>query len=480
MSNGESTLVHVDAGHLVSPIGDLNSQLELYLANIGLPIKDVVAPLAERKKVITQLSETLASLTNDDRAKAHYLSRFTIAIAAGLFDGALNYLWDETIRALRLQVISFDVQYFYSVAEKISSRYKNLSKPEEIDQVSEHDLLEGCRRIGLINEVNYQRLENVNYMRNHASAAHPNDNEIDGHEMLAWLSVCLKYAITAEPDLSLISIKQLLQNIRTVAIPNGDFAAIGGDLAKQPAERIDDFLWTMFGIYTDEKVSQHARDNIEGISPSVWNAASEDRKYEIGARFGSFRKNGEVAKKDACQKFLEVVGGVAYKDEDSLAGELIEKLENLYRAHFGSNNFYNEYPHAKALSESLPTTGKIPRAARAMWVKVVSICFVGNGYGYRQGVDEQALPYYQAYVINFTEADAVEFIRLFLEPEFAIPLQRSMPDMRVRELAKILKTKHTNIHLQRALDLVITAPVKTLHGLYNTTNFKNVLPHLPS
>lgn len=473
-------LVVIDASHLVSPIGELNAHLEGYLVNVGLPVSDVVAPIAERKKVIAQLADALEIIPYADRGKAHYLSRFTIAIAAGLFDGALNYLWDETVRALRRQVISFDIQYFYSVAEKISSRYKTLSKPEEIDQVSEHDLLEGCRRIGLVTDVNYQRLEHVNYMRNHASAAHPNDNAIDGYEMLGWLAVCLKHAITAVPDHSLISIKQLLQNIRTVVIPSGDFAVIGADLAKQPQERIDDFLWTMFGIYTDDKSAQHARDNIEGISPSVWAAATEDRKYEIGARFGILRKNGEVAKKDACQKFLEVVGGLAYKDEDSLAGELIEKLENLYRAHFGSNNFYNEYPHAKALNDSLPATGKIPRAARAMWVKVISICYVGNGYGYRLGVDEQALPFYQSYVNNFTDGDAVEFIKLFLEPEFASPLSRTTPDKRVRDLATILKGKHTNVHLQRALDLVITAPAKTLYGLYNTSDFKNVVPNLPA
>lgn len=476
----KNEVVVIDAGQLVSPIGELNTQLEGYLVNVGLPVNNVVASIAERKKVIAQFADALEILPLADRGKAHYLSRFTIAIAAGLFDGALNYLWDETVRALRRQVINFDIQYFYSVTEKISSRYKALSKPEEIDQVSEHDLLEGCRRIGLVTDVNYQRLEHVNYMRNHASAAHPNDSEIDGYEMLGWLTVCLKHAITAEPDHSLISIKQLLQNIRTVTIPAVDFAAIGADLAKQPQERIDDFLWTMFGIYTDDKSAQNTRDNIEGISPAVWLAATEDRKYEIGARFGMLRKNGEVAKKDACQKFLQVVGGLAYKDEDSLAGELIEKLENLYRAHFGSNNFYNEYPHAKALNDSLPATGKIPRAARSMWVKVISLCYVGNGYGYRQGVDEQALPYYQNYVNNFTEGDAAEFIKLFLEPEFASPLSRNKPDKRVRDLATILKNKHTNVHLQRALDLVITAPANTLYGLYNTTDFKNVVPNLPN
>jgi len=73
------------------------------------------------------------------------------------------------------------------------------------------------------------------------------------------------------------------------------------------------------------------------------------------------------------------------QDEDSLAGELIDKLGLLKSVHFGLNNFYNEYPHARVLEQSLPKNGIVPRAARSLWVKVISICYVGNGAGYREG-----------------------------------------------------------------------------------------------
>ena len=317
-------------------------------------------------------------------------------------------------------------------------------------------------------------------MRNHASAAHPNDNDIDGHEMLGWLSVCLRHAITAKPDHSLIAIKQLLTNIRTAVIPATDYAVIGSDLIKQPEHRIDDFLWSVFGLYTADKTTSDTKQNIAGIAPFIWNAASEDRKYEIGAKFGVFRKNGEVLRKDACQEFLQIVGGLQYKDEDSLAGEIIEKLENLNRAHFGSNNFYNEYPHALALDASLPPSGIVPRAARSMWVKILSICFVGNGHGYRLGVDESALPYYEKHINNFTEHEIVEFIKLFGDPEFTSPLARNTPDKRVRHQATILKAKTTNAHIIKSLDLIINAPTLTVHKVHDTTAFKTNLAYLPS
>lgn len=479
MTENKGELIKAGSTELSQPIDDLHKQLEGYLSHIGLPVRNVVVPIAERKKVISSLEDTLAIIPVDDRIKAQYLSKYTVAIAVGLFDGALNYLWDETVRAFRRLIIAFDLQYFYSIAEKISHRYKNLSSEEDIEQVSEHDLLDACRRIGLLSDVNYQRLEHVNYMRNHASAAHPNDNDIDGHEMLAWLSVCLKHAITASPDHSLIQVKQLLENIRTTVIPSSDYAIIGDDFIKQPVERIDDFLWSIFGLYTAYKTTSDTRKNIAGIAPYIWNAATENRKYEIGAKFGVFRKNAEVARKDACQEFLQNVNGLKYKDEDSLAGEIIEKLENLNRSHFGSNNFYNEYPHAKALDESLPPNGIVPRASRAMWVKVLSICYVGNGYGYREGVDESALPYYKKHISNFSEAEIVEFIRLFGDPEFTSPLARIKPDSRVRLQAELLKEKSSNAHIIKSLGLIIEAPKLTTHKIHTTTAFKNSLEYLP-
>lgn len=479
MNYEKGKLVKSSSTELSQPIDDLHHQLESYLSHVGLPIENIVVPIAERKKVIASLEESLSIIPIDDRIKSHYLSKYTVAISVGLFDGALNYLWDETVRALRRLIIAFDLQYFYSIAEKISSRYKTLTKEEDIDQVSEHDLLEACRRIGLLSDVNYQRLEHVNYMRNHASAAHPNDNDIDGHEMLGWLSVCLRHAITAKPDHSLIAVKQLLSNIRTAVIPAGDYAIIGEDFIKQPVHRIDDFLWTIFGLYTTDKTSAETKQNIAGIAPYIWNVASEDRKYEIGAKFGVFRKNGEVSRKDTCQDFLQFVDGLKYKDEDSLAGEIIEKLENLNRAHFGSNNFYSEYPHAIALDTSLPPSGIIPRATRSMWVKILSICYIGNGYGYRLGVDESALPYYDKHINNFTEHEIVEFIKLFGDPEFVAPLSRPMPDKRVRLLAVILKSKTSNVHILKLLDLIITAPVLIVHKVHDTTAFKTGLVYLP-
>lgn len=479
MKNESKEIIIRSSTDLQKSIEGFNKPLATYLKELGLPTQDVFYSIDERKNVINALEEALSVLPLEQREKSYYLTKFTVAVAVGLFDGAINYLWDETIAALRRLVLKFDLDYFFSIAEKISSRHKNLHTEENLDQIGDHDLLEACRRIGLLSDVNYQRLVHVNYMRNHASAAHPNVHEIDGFEILGWLRVCLRHVITAEPDHSVISVKRLLNNIRNVVIPANDMPTIGNDIARMPKERIDDILWTIFGMYTDPQIAAQAKNNIANLAPFVWPASSEDRKFEIGARYGVFRKNAEVIRKEATEEFLKLVDGLQYRDEDSLAGELLDKLETLKRVHFSWYNFYNEHLHARALEDSLPTTGAIPRAARTQWVKVISICYIGNGLGYRQGVDEAAVHYYKEYINRYTESETVEFLHMFKDTEFNSILSRTKTDERARRLSNILKDKNSNIHIQRVLTLIIDAPQRTLHNVANTTEFKRALEFVP-
>lgn len=300
--NEGSTEMEVrSAQDLQQSIDGFNQPLARYLRELNLPTENVLYPIEERKSVIEALEDALSELPYDERTKSHYLSKFTVAIAAGLFDGALNYLWNETIGALRDFVATFDLQYFYSVLSKINNRYENLRGKEDLEEVSDHDLLEACRRVGLLSDVNYRRLEQINYMRNHASAAHPNEQELDAYEMLGWLRTCLRHAINAEPDPPVIRVKQLLANIRESVIPDRDIPQIGKEVSKMGQERVDDLLWTLFGMFTDPQVDSDARTNIKKLGQHVWDAASEDRKHEVGARFGVFRKNAEVERKKLTQ-----------------------------------------------------------------------------------------------------------------------------------------------------------------------------------
>lgn len=457
-------------------IAIINAPLAGFLSHVGLPTENLLSPIDERRKVIQSLESVLEVLAPNDRERATYISKFAICVTVGLFDGALSFLWDETIKALRSRVIGFDLGYFYSIAQSLSSRYKGLRDPEDIAAIGEHDLLEICRRIGFIDDINHRRLDTVNYFRNHASAAHPNEHTISGIELLGFLENCLRYAICAPIDHSVVQVKRLLDNVRQHRIAASDFSAMILEISKLQQSRIDDLFNAFFGIFCDPVSSQDTLENIKGLAPGCWALVNEEFRYRIGARFGYFRANGDVPKKERVQEFLTVVNGNQYKDEDSLGAELIEKLQFLRGAHYGANNFYNEYAHALAIRQSLPSSG-VPQAARHDFVKVISTCYIGNGHGYRQGVDENAEPIYVEFIERLSESDYVTFARLFADHEFTTDLHRPKARDRAVQLVKALAANTSNVHLKSALNAIANCP--DLQKAHLTGEYRNALKQLP-
>ncbi len=443
-------------GELETSIKGFNAPLAAFLGGLGLPTEHVLVDFAERQFVLQSLQQTLDTLPYDDRAKAYYLSKFSVSIAVGLFDAALNFLWDETILALRRLAAGIDLSYFFDTAEKREAYRSRLQTEEDLKILDDLTLIDTCARVDLLTDVNRERLRHVNYMRNHASAAHPNQSALTGQEMIAWLSNCLRYAITAEPDHAVIATKQLLANIRTSLIPAKDIPVIASDFEKFTTDRVDDFLWTLFGIYVDPSQKADCRTNIANLAPCVWALASEDRKFQVGARHEYFIKQGDQQRRIFADEFLVHVNGQQYRSEDVLAGELLDKLRSLNAAHNAMNNFYNEWPHAKSLASSLPVSGVVPRAARVEWVKVITKCHIGNGQGYYGGVDTSADVHYQKYIATFGEAEAIQFLRLFDDPDFTVDFDWSMAHRRAQALATELKSKTRNVLVLRALDVLLT------------------------
>ncbi len=476
---GPDRAVAGTATELETSIQGFNAPLAGFLGSLGLPTERVLVDFAERRFVLQSLQQTLDVLPYAEREKAYYLSKFSVAIAVGLFDAALNFLWDETILALRRLAASIDLSYFFDTAEKRESYRARLQTEEDLKLLDDLTLIDTCARVDLLTDVNRERLRHISYMRNHASAAHPNQSDLTGQEMVAWLSNCLRYAITAKPDHAVIATKQLLTNIRGTLIPEKDIPVIARDFEKFTQERIDDLLWTLFGVYVDPGQKADCRTNIANLAPYVWALAGEDRKLQIGARHEHFIKQADQQRKIFADEFLEHVDGQSYRSEDVLAGELLDKLRNLNAAHNGMNNFYNEWPHAAGLASSLPVSGVVPRAARLEWVKVITKCHIGNGHGYREGVDETAYRHYQGYIAAFGEAEIVQFLRLFEDPDFTVDFGSPKADRRARALAATLRERAKNIHVRRAIDVLLAQPEGTLRKLPIVTKFKEALKSLP-
>jgi hypothetical protein len=124
-------------------------------------------------------------------------------------------------------------------------------------------------------------------------------------------------------------------------------------------------------------------------------------------------------------------------------------------------------------------SGVVPRAARVEWVKVITKCHIGNGHGYREGVDSGADGHYQRYISGFGEAEVVQFLKLFEDSDLTVDFGATKADRRARALATALRQKTKNIHVQRAIDVLLAQPEGTLRKLSIVTKFREAMKSLP-
>jgi hypothetical protein len=425
--------------------------LRLYLDNLGLPTERVLVALPERAKVIVNVPDIVdAQLTTDQRGYALYLSKFIAAVGAGLFDAALNYLWNETIMNLRQKVTRFDLEYFYDSVITNSDRRAHFKTEDNLSDLDDWELIRGCRETGILSDIGFKHLDYIRDMRNYASAAHPNQNQLTGLQLASWLETCIVEVLAQEPSGPVLEVKKLLRSIREHKLAESDADPIISNIQQLPLDLAKSLLRTVFGMYTDERISADVRGNIDLLAAALWMQVDDEARHEIGLKQARFAANAELVRKRLAEIFLNRVNGLAYLTDEQLALRINEQLDNLWAAHIGWNNFYNEPPHASALAQHIPDSGVVPAMVRANYVRVLVMCRIGNGHGVSNG----AVRHYDTLIDRFHDREIVAFVRLLNQPDVISRLQFSSCAVNFISVAKLLYPKTTNVLLQNALKVI--------------------------
>jgi hypothetical protein len=125
---------------------------------------------------------------------------------------------------LRNRVLQYDLSYFYDQAI-YAERRKQFKDESDLVKVSNSELIDGARKIEIISDVGYKHLDYINFMRNWASAAHPNQTEITGLQLIAMLETCIREVISLPPSSVAVRIKKLL-NYTFAEIIIGNYASM--------------------------------------------------------------------------------------------------------------------------------------------------------------------------------------------------------------------------------------------------------------
>jgi hypothetical protein len=461
-------------GSLQPSVNQYSLQLLEYIGDLGLPTEGILVPVKERRKVITNLPEIVETLTAKCRREAMYISKFVAACAGGLFDAALNYLWDETVVNLRAKVVRFDLAYFYASAIESEEQRKSFKSEDDLVNLDEWQLIRGCRQTGILSEIGFKHLDYIRDMRNWASAAHPNHAQLTGLNLISWLETCIREVLIKEPEGPGVEARTLLHNLRNESLSEDDVPAIEAGLQRLPDAIVLSILRTVLGMFVDPKIENRVKENIRLVARAIWGVSSEDARNEAGLRYATYSANGDVTRKAAAKEFLQGVRGLGYLPPDSLAVELNEQLDNLWAAHFAFSNYSNEVPHAKSIVKFVPKSGSVPKAVLPKYVKTILLCRIGDAT-YGDGVSRGAKPYYDKLISMMQEREILEVAKLISDSDFSSKLQFGPCCSNFADLLTIFRAKVGNTHLARALDMIINDEKKHWRVLGNETRYKRAV-----
>lgn len=407
------------------------------LNHLGLPTEGVLSTIKERKAAIRNLPDVIDEMQNLD--DAYYLSKFLVAVSTGLFDAALNYLWDETIKQLRIRILVGDLKYFYDVVVPDSKR-RDFSAPEDLVNLDDATLMEGALKIGLIGQIGYKHLDYIRYMRNWASAAHPNQAELAGLNLVSWLETCIREVIATPLSNIQIRINQLLGNIKSQALIPSEVETMAAFFTELSTEKCNALAKGLFGIYIDPESSQQTIANINLIAPLLWGFISEDVRSDFGTRCAMFMANGEKHAKETSMRFLELVGALSYLPDAVKAPQIKNAIDQLLEAHYANNNFYNEPSLARQLSNIIGKHGSVPPQLNYAYIKALVTVFLTNGNGEAWNAD----PIYVELIKNLDAKQTYLALTSFRENSIKSKLQFSLCKRKFEAMIDLLEPNITS------------------------------------
>lgn len=312
-----------------------------YLAQLGLPADNVIANTEERDLVARNFPEFLRTIPAEQLREARYLSKFAGASAIGLFDAALNYVWNEVVLNLRKKAVVYGLDLFFDAAVGGAAR-ANYKDESDLAGLKDSVLLNTCRKLELLSDIVYRKVDHILTMRNEVAASHPNVESIGGFELMGWLQTCVKDVLQDSPSNSAIKISSIIANLKsaTTVLDADSVRRFDVEVRNLSPPHVHNLLVTLFGMYVEPSSDQVLRKNIAQLSPSVWGCAEDRVRYRIGVMIDGYRTNFHDDKRTRGVEFLRNVGGLEYESLPARTVVLDLLTNRLRDAHVGWDNFY--------------------------------------------------------------------------------------------------------------------------------------------
>jgi hypothetical protein len=384
---------------------------------LGIP-RSILAGDDDIAHAWSGLPRELAEIPANQRGEL--VARMCVAVSVGLFDGAINYIWNAAILRLREKVRNFGLPV---VAQIRTGDFEE----KHLVELQDSQLLDLCLELNLVQEDGFFFLDQCRSIRNNYSAAHPALGNLNDREFITFLNRCVRYALGESSSPKGVDIAGFIQAIKGIR-----FTANQCGIWVQRLEQTHDaqrqmLVGTMHGIYCDPSVSEPSRLNALDIGSQMKGGFTAALRTELVNRHCEYTAKGDEPRRAASLQFFEKLGLVTLLNESEQHAILYRATEFLWNVHLAMNNFYNEPPFAERLLE-LSRQMPIPETVREHFVTTVICCFVGNGYG----VCHAAVASYEEMIRSFAPSEIQCAVQLALAKQSRLRQRIDLPSCRVR------------------------------------------------
>lgn len=333
-----------------------------------------------------------------------YLGEALRVLTVKGYRSAIGSYWNAVIDDIRQKVMHRSLDLF----NKEASPKRKIEKYEDFqDHITDHDLIEGAYKIGVLSWEARKMMHQARETRN-LFDGHPNSSDPGLLKVLNLISDCNKYILSEEYPPSIIDISAYLNLMDSADFSRNHFA-VEQAFVDLPSVYKSELSNRLYSAYISESISTNLRGNIEFCAPILWSALTKDDKKQIGKRFDKEMLDGDQNKIQRATSYIQLVNGMMYVGRASrkvivepLINSLSEELDNWDR-------------ESELVKQLEPFAPFVPTDLRHKFVEAITRTYVGykgSSYNYsRQNFfSNGAAPYIKEMFESFDAETTDHFV----------------------------------------------------------------------
>ncbi|MET6999456.1 hypothetical protein [Chitinophaga defluvii] len=338
--------------------------------------KATVTISKEEYKLSEEEKDFLSKELNKIREEAldsPYIEETLRSLSAGAFRGAIGSYWNAVVDDLRKKIEHRSLDLF----NKEMSFKKTIKTYEDFqDHVTDHDLIEGAYKIGVIGWEAKKLLHQARETRN-IFDGHPKSSKPNIFKVLNMISDCNKYVLSEEYMPEIIDINTYMLTMDTSSFSKNE-AAIEQAFSDLPDVYKTELINKFYSTYIHDSTSLELRSNVEFCAPILWSYLSKEQKSQLGKRLDKEIISGDKIKIDKGTEFLILVRGLRYVSTATRKSIYTPAIDNLE----GAIENWAAETNAVRYLRRLGTT--IPADLIGRYVAGLTLIYVGTrGYSMR-------------------------------------------------------------------------------------------------